>query len=328
MSIIRFIKRLRIQFLQRISILKDIASFLHLLSKYNASIRTDLDREKMQYTLLRENHVVEKGMSMRNPKKGFGQLKIKDLIVRLNKYIDLYGDCNMFLNYPLNTISKYIIYTKNIGIEIPQIEEAFQKLCNRVDAKDLDGEAGIQVVEKTDIQKDAKEDFAQLLMSRHSIRYFTGEIPNKALIEDALRLASQTPSACNRQGWRTHIFLGEKSVDIAKWQEGARGFENEIVCSILITANLKAFLYHEIHQAYIDGGLYAMNLINALHYVGLGTIALSCGFSHKKLKKLSAFNIPKEEVPIVLVGCGELLDRFKIAVSERKNINFTNTFHN
>ena len=45
--------------------------FFKLLVKYNASINTDRDIAKMQYTLLRENHTIEKGLSMRNPRKGF-----------------------------------------------------------------------------------------------------------------------------------------------------------------------------------------------------------------------------------------------------------------
>lgn len=46
----------------------------------------------MQYTLLRENHVIEKGMSMRNPRKGFGQQKVLILLDRLQKYFIQYGD--------------------------------------------------------------------------------------------------------------------------------------------------------------------------------------------------------------------------------------------
>ena len=110
-------------------------------------------------------------------------------------------------------------------------------------------------------------------------------------------------------------------------QGGCRGFESEIRNSILVTANLKAFLSYEIHQAYVDGGLYAMNLINALHSLGLGTIPLSCAFDCDKLKLLSQFNIPEYEVPIVIIGIGHLYEKFNVAVSERKEISKTNTFH-
>lgn len=140
-------------------------------------------------------------------------------------------------------------------------------------------------------------------------------------------MAQRTPSACNRQGWKTHVFQGKKSIELVKWQGGCKGFEDELKYSILVTANLKAFLSYEVHQAYVDGGLYAMNLINAIHSLGLGCIPLSCGFNSPKLQQLKDFNIPENEVPIVLIAFGNLMDEFKIAISTRKPIGVTNTFH-
>jgi hypothetical protein len=55
-------------------------SYWRRLCRYNASIRTDRDIRKMQYTLLRETHVIEKGMSMQNPRRGFGQEKVRALM--------------------------------------------------------------------------------------------------------------------------------------------------------------------------------------------------------------------------------------------------------
>lgn len=109
---------------------------------------------------------------------------------------------------------------------------------------------------------------------------------------------------------------------------GAKGFEEEIRCSILVTANLNAFLHYEVHQAYMDGGLYAMNLINALSSLGLGTIPLSCGFRiQKTLTLYQEFAIPENEVPTLIVGVGVLPDAFKVAVSTRKKVEVTNTYH-
>lgn len=89
--------------------IKEAFHFYKLTTLYNASHHMDDDMEKMQYTLLRENHVIEKGMSMRNPRKGFGQQKVSELLKRLQKYYALYGDKDLdFLKYPLATIKKYI----------------------------------------------------------------------------------------------------------------------------------------------------------------------------------------------------------------------------
>ena len=325
-------KRLLSRLLQlvriRLSLWKDIFYFHKLTIKYNASIHTDNDIEKMQYTLLRENHTIEKGLSLKNPRKGFGQQKVLKLLKRLNKYFDVYGKTDKeFLIYPLGTIKHYIHYTKSTGVEIPIIEREYKILIEKSGFVDVKEQGGIIQVSKDEILKKCNSSFESLLNSRHSIRYFSKETVTKDIIEKALNLAQRTPSACNRQGWHTHVFQGEESVRLIKWQGGSHGFEDEIRTSILVTANLKAFLYYEIHQAYIDGGLYAMNLINALHSLGLGTIPLSCGFTHDKLKGLADFDIPKNEVPIVIIGVGNLLENFNVAISKRKNINLTNKFH-
>ena len=251
--------------------------FFKVTMKYNASVNTDNDIEKMQYTMLRENHTIEKGLSMRNPKKGFGQQKAINLLDRLNKYMTIYYEQDpSFMDYPLSTISNYIQYTKSNGVEIPAIETKFHKVVLRLkDGKYNCIPSGIVPETKAHILDKCNSDFESLLYSRHSLRYFTNEVVSKNDIEKALTLAQRTPSACNRQGWRTHVYLNEKSHELLEWQGGCHGFEHDIHTAILVTANLKAFLSYEVFQAYVDGGLYAMNLINALHSMGVGTIPLS-----------------------------------------------------
>lgn len=311
-----------------VQFIKEAYRFWHLTSQYNASHHTDTDIEKMQYILLRENHIIEKGMSMKNPKLGFGQEKVKKLLGRLNKYYDLYiQEDQGFIRYPLSTILTYITYTENQGISIPIIKREFQELVKKVGDSGIKIQAGVKEVCKSDILNSCNTNFKSLLSSRHSLRYFSGDPISRATIEEALRMAQLTPSACNRQGWKTHVYVGEDSVRLAKWQGGCHGFEDEMIYSILVTSNLKAFLSYEVHQAYIDGGLYAMNLINSLHSLGLGTIPLSCGFYEGKLRELSQFNIPENEVPIVIVAFGQLANQFKVAISSRKDISKTNIFH-
>lgn len=323
-----YLRRLKSQILLQKNYLNEAYRFWKLTVKYNASNHTDDDIQKMQYTLSRETHTIEKGMSMRKPRKGFGQQKVANLITRLRKYVKLYmNEDSAFLDYPLSTIQTYIDYTLSTGVNIPDLQKNFSFLLQEAGRTNVCGKAGVEKVTKNAILEKCNKDFESLLYSRHSIRYFSDTPVGDDVINKALELAQRTPSACNRQGWLTHVFRDQLSIELVKWQGGSRGFEDEIKCAILVTANLKAFLNHEVHQAYVDGGLYAMNLINALHSLGVGTIPLSCGFEYRKIAKLSKFNIPENEVPIVIIGIGNMEQKFNIAVSERKSINKTNTFH-
>lgn len=316
-------KTLRIQW----RIIKDSYWHLNKNLRDNASIRTDQNKLKMQYTILRENHVIEKGMSMKNVKQGFGVEKVYCLIKRLEKYYEKYHNFdNDFLQYPISTIDNYIDYTNKTSlVDISKIEKRISKLKSLISPFPII-QSGFTVVTKDEIENAAKKDFKSLLYSRHSIRYFASQ-PSVEELEEALTLASRTPSACNRQSWRTYIYNKEKCQEIIRWQGGARGFENDIPCCIIVTSNLNAFLEYEIFQAYIDGGMYAQNLINSLHYLGIGSIPLSLGFHYNKLNQLSQWGIPKNEVPIMVIGCGKLLPQFKVAVSTRIDIAKTNTFY-
>lgn len=83
-----------------------------------------------------------------------------------------------------------------------------------------------------------------------------------------------------------------------------------------------------MHQPYVDGGLFSMSLIYAIHAVGLGCIPLSCGFYKSKLDQIKKeYDVPNNEIPIILLGVGYLKDSFKIAISTRKAIVNTNKYH-
>ena len=326
-KIISCIRQLKLAY----SLLIELLSYGKRLFRYNASIRTDLDIAKMQYTILRENHVIEKGMSMRAPRKGFGQEKVSKLLSRLQTYYLNYGHIDKgFLIYPLSTIKEYISYTNKNGTEIHHIEKKYHntlKICI-ITEDELNISSGIQTITKEEIITQSHKSFKDLVQSRHSIRYYLPTPPKKEDIEEALKIAQQTPSACNRQSWRTHVFMNQDSTSLLEQQGGANGFESEILCTILVTADMKAFLSYEPMQCYVDGGLYSMNLINALHSLGYGTIPLSCGFQQKKLDNIAKnFGIPDNEAMICMIGVGVLHDTLNIAVSHRKDITLTNTYH-
>lgn len=309
----------------------EVLSYWRRLCRYNASISTDKDQKKMEYTLLRRNHIIEKGMSMRNTRRGFGQEKVASLIKDLRRYNSTFNNHHStFLVYPLSTVKAYIAYQKQDGIDVAEIEKDFLLLCREagITTESLSVPAGIETMQADQLKSAARSDFATLLYSRHSIRYFQHQQPPRELLEEALLLASRTPSACNRQAWHTHIFFGDDAHELLRMQTGCNGFCDDIPCCIVVTADMKGFLGHEPFQCYIDGGLYAQNLINALHYVGLGSIPLSCGFMSDMLLDIQRrFDIPENEVMVVIIGTGVMYDEMKIAISTRRPISSTNNYH-
>ncbi len=319
------------RYVTKLDLIKECWYYARHLLRFNASVNTDDDCHKMEYTLLRESHVIEKGLSLHAPKIGFGQAKVSALMDRLMLYYNRYGMDNPdFLMYPLGIIHSYLEYQCRSGVDISPMKNKFESLLANCGITQemvfMDG--GIRKMTKEEIQEVRQIDFEKFVNLRHSIRNFSEEMPNEDMIKKALKIASMTPSACNRQGWKTHLFRGHAAYDLINWQGGAKGFESCVHLAILVTSDSKAFLRYEPYQAFVDGGMYAMSLIYALHSQGLGTIPLSCGVRYNRQYELrKQFDIPENEVPIVIIGVGVLPSKFSVAVSKRKKISETNTDH-
>jgi len=140
-------------------------------------------------------------------------------------------------------------------------------------------------------------DFATFAPSRHSIRRFSDRPVPDELLREVVRLANTAPSACNRQEVRVHSVSDPAIVrEILDLQGGFRSESEGIRQLLLVTADL-TFTYMEgmdRQQPYIDGGIYLMNLLYALHYHGVGACAGNASL------------LPRDEERILsLAGCRE-----------------------
>jgi len=269
-------------------------------------------------------HAIEKGLSIGDARPGFGQDKIvtalKDLLVFYNKFKD--ADF-VFLN--LNLVDKYLDFNKKNNIETPQIESLRNSLFDVVKDKQpiSETDAGIIIMKKNEVLTLRESDFPKFSASRFSIRDFDKKLRvNKQDIYEALSIAQKAPSACNRQPWHVHLFSGDIKNQLLEFHGGCKGFSKDIEYAILITSDLNAYFIHEINQPYVDGGLYGMNLLYALHCKGLATIPLTTGFKQKERKTLKEkFSIPSNETPIMIIGIGEFKEEYKVAVSHRISYN-------
>ncbi len=91
--------------------------------------------------------------------------------------------------------------------------------------------------------------------SRHSVRQFSDRPVDIDLLRAVVDMARKTPSVCNRQGPRVHIF--DDAEEALSHQPGNRGFGHLASKAVVVTADLQAFSgLGERHQAYVDGGMF------------------------------------------------------------------------
>ena len=161
------------------------------------------------------------------------------------------------------------------------------------------------------------------IRSRHSVREYSSHTVDLEKIKKALRAAKTAPSACNRQGWKTIVVQDRQTISrILKYQNGSKGFRDKIPLLIAVVGDVQSFAYPREHsQMFIDGGLYAMTLMFALHSEGLATCPLSAALTLKQEKMArSLLGMQESEKLILYISVGNYLDEFNVPVSRRYSL--------
>ena len=101
-------------------------------------------------------------------------------------------------------------------------------------------------------------------------------------------------------------------------QGGCKGFSNKFQGVILICADITGYSSAETNLPFVDGGLYAMNLLYPLNYYDIAAIPLTMGRRANELQHiLKVMGIAKNEMPVLLIGIGTYKDKWKVAQSHR-----------
>lgn len=161
-----------------------------------------------------------------------------------------------------------------------------------------------------------------LFKQRRSVRWFQDKIVDSKLIEQAVEMASQAPSACNRQPFQFYTFTDPaNAAKIAAIPMGTKGFAENIPALIVIVGDLSAYpKERDRHVIYIDGGLVAMQLMLAFESLGLSTCPINwpdIEIYEKQMDK--ALRLEKHQRPIMLMAVGYGDNCGGIPYSQKKN---------
>ncbi|MBI9061911.1 MAG: nitroreductase family protein [Marinilabiliaceae bacterium] len=298
--------------------LYDISNYLEFSSNNDSEIE---DSENLIHRIIAHYHIIEKGLSFPDTKSGFGKEVMISLINLIKRYISLKHDTNNNqIQAALNAIFEYINYHKKIKYQIEEIEFHFASLKKYLDKESIHSTIELK---KEDILRSCQINFRGFVNSRYSIRDFSSVPVLVETVIDAIDISRKTPSACNRQAWKTSLISNHKIIaDVLKLQNGNRGFGHTINKLAIISSNLKAFSsFEERNQAYIDGGMFAMSLTYALHSKGIGSIILNWATdSIKDIKLKELLKIPNSEVIVCLIGIGNYQASFSVPKSNRKDL--------
>ncbi len=247
-------------------------------------------------------HALEKGMSFPG-RRTFGGDKALLMSKALDKYIYQYG-INDVCIYTINVLNEYLQRENSTtDLKIRNEIKVYIKKYEQHLQSDL---AGIQEVIKPPLFN--TEMIMEFYSSRHSVREYSNLPITDSDIEAASQLAALTPTACNRQGCRVHVYRDKEIMDkLIDNQLGNQGWCQNATCLFVICVD-NAFFNggYERQQALVDGGMYAMNFVMGLHLRHIATcFKMYVRLSRTKEEEFKEIaNIPKSEIPIVCILAG------------------------
>lgn len=161
-----------------------------------------------------------------------------------------------------------------------------------------------------------------LMKQRRSVRWFTEQQVSDELITQAVHMASQAPSACNRQPFFVKISQSPaQAVDIAQLAMGTSGFAQNINCLCVIIGDQSCYeAERDRHVIYLDGGLFAMQLMLALETLGLSSCPLNWpDVEALEIQMQRRLKLPVYQRPLMLLAVGYADPQGGIAASVKKS---------
>ena len=285
------------------------------------------DELQVSYDIILLAHTVEKGLSVSHPRPGFGYEKISKLLGYLDAYKQGWWEFPLSKSY--GCLLEYMDWHTSIGHELGDFGDRISAKLAELDGAGVVPLGGTKRIDNSSLSMD--ESFESSLLSRFSCRRFEDKVVDQDILLRIADVAVRAPSQCNRQSVRIHCYNSPEKVDrLLRLQGGAEGFRSSVKNLFVITSEISAWSGAKARsQAYVDGALVAMQVLNACQALGLGACPLNLAvLNSTESKIIDAGDIPPGERLVVMIAFGypEKVE-LKVARSERISAHKIMTVH-
>jgi len=180
---------------------------------------------------------------------------------------------------------------------------------------------GVQLIENRDPCRWRSLPIDEFVASRHSTRRFAAAPVTDDEVSQCVRLAMRSPSACNRQMVRLRIAEDEEAKKLLyETLHGTGGIDYHTCRLGVITFDARSLDFcGERNQGYLNVGLFAMTLVYAFHWMGIGSCLLQFGNTFAEERMLVCrLGIPPTERIGVGIAFGHLESSDVVPASVRR----------
>jgi len=273
----------------------------------------------LEAKIIMHYHVLEKGITMPNRRIPFGVNVAKALVSLLRDFEQSYG-LTQQVAHGMSVLKEYLEIHMRAGV----LEDELLEVSKFVAEHPTEGTSTQLHFSRKDYYAVKNKPFPAFAAGRHTIRNYRPCPIDDNKIKESVKLATTAPTACNRQHVRVHCIRNrDVCKKILELQGGNRGFGHLADKVLIVTAELHAEIggARERYDAYVNGGIFLMNLCYALTYFEIAHCILTASMEREAESKVRSLgNIPDSEVIVAMLCCGEPADEFDVASSPRRAV--------
>jgi len=279
--------------------------------------------------LRRNTHRLEKGLLMKPFRDVFAQGYIMETVLSYQQAVGQYQENPESADYSElvwahNVLRQFFAVAKPVGA-IAKAKAIFSEIQFTPTENDK--------VPYHNITKRDLPSYNQLLSlaeARRSVRWFLQKPIPREIIDRALLVARQSPTACNRLPYEFRIYDDPALVrKVAKTPFGTIGYADNIpVIAVLVGKLDHYFSARDRHAIYIDSSLAAMGFAYALEAQGVSTCMINWpDFEPLEMKMQKMLGLATSERPIMLIAIGYPDPEGKVAYSQKKSLDTIRSYN-
>lgn len=286
------------------------------------------NQSKPEHKIIRDTHRIEKGLSMDERRDTFAEGYVEELVDAVQiAWINESEISKSQLRWSTDVLTEYFEVVEHTS----PIKHAYSQFSDLLDQIDYTPDNRVPR-SRSDLERDPVEydSLLELAQQRSSTRWFKQEPVPHELIDEAVDVAAQSPSACNRQSYEFRIYDDPEILeDLRELPIGVRGYAENIPCLVVLVGKHRAYFHdRDKHVIYIDASLSAMAFQLALESLGLASCSINWPAIRSREKQLEELiNLDPDEEAIMFMAVGYPDPDGMIPYSEKKPLDAIRSYN-
>lgn len=302
----------------KLAVLKEASRFNKYYARYESKDAVQIAARLTFFT-----HQIEKGLSHRNFRYGFGHRPLQYLSELIPKYITAnphYENDVVYLS-SISALHEYVARHDKYKEDVEYVRNLFSSDLWQAIISTEQSYGGSITVAAISKENNITKTYSELAEGRHSIREYANTPVSFDELKPVFEEAMHSPSVCNRQPTRLHVILNHEIImEALKIQGGFNGYSAPPAL-ILVTADNRVFMSQQEHnEGYVDGGIFSMSLLLALEEHCFAACPLNTMFrrnADRATRKL--LKIPDYENFVMYIAVGHFPESSLTCYSARKS---------